>query len=30
MKYFVISDVHGQYFKMIDALDKAGFEVKKP
>lgn len=27
MKYFVISDVHGQYDMMIDALEDAGFDA---
>src|SRR5574344_1687254 len=26
MRYFLISDVHGEYDKMIDALAKAGFD----
>ena len=25
MKYYVVSDVHGFYTEMIDALDKKGF-----
>lgn len=30
MKYFVISDVHGFYDEMIDALNKAGFDRNSP
>lgn len=29
MRYFLISDVHGQYGKMIKALDNAGFDPQK-
>lgn len=30
MRYFVISDVHGHYLEMIDALDRAGFNPNNP
>ena len=29
-KFFVISDVHGFYDEMIDALEKAGFDINNP
>lgn len=30
MKFFVISDIHGFYDEMIEALDKAGFDKDNP
>ena len=30
MKYFIVSDVHGYYDKMIEALNKAGYDKNNP
>lgn len=30
MKYFVISDIHGFYTEMMQALDDAGFDINNP
>lgn len=30
MKYFIFSDVHGKYNKLINALDAAGFDMANP
>ena len=30
MKYFVVADVHGFYHEMLQALHKAGYDVKNP
>ena len=29
MRYFCVSDIHGHYLDLIDALDKAGFDKEK-
>lgn len=30
MKYFCVSDIHGYYDQLIDALESAGFEPDNP
>ena len=30
MKYFCVSDVHGYYDQLLDALEKAGFDQTNP
>ena len=30
MRYFVVGDVHGHYFELLDALDRAGFNPNNP
>ena len=30
MKYFIFSDIHGEYDKLMRSLDAAGFDLTNP
>ena len=30
MKYFIFSDIHGEYDKLMKSLDAAGFDLTNP